>query len=93
MYHNVEVGVRELRNNLRRWLAEVKKGKEIVVTERGKPIARIVSARGRRTLEQLVAEGLVTPAKEPKRPIVGPGVKTKGSVTELLLRMKRERPY
>lgn len=89
----MDVGVRELRNNLSKWLAEVKKGREIVVTERGRPIARIVGARDRRTLDDLVAEGLITPAKEPKRTIAGPGVKTKGSVTELLLRMKRERPH
>jgi len=38
-----EVNVTELRQNLPAYLAEVKKGKEIEVTSRGKVIARIVA--------------------------------------------------
>ncbi|NLT04740.1 MAG: type II toxin-antitoxin system prevent-host-death family antitoxin [Solirubrobacterales bacterium] len=35
------VGVRDLRQNLSRFLAEVKEGKSLVVTERGREIARL----------------------------------------------------
>jgi prevent-host-death family protein len=35
------VGVRELRQNLSKYLAEVKEGESFVVTERGKEVARI----------------------------------------------------
>ncbi len=38
-----EVNVTELRQNLPAYLAEVKKGREIEVTSRGKVIARIVA--------------------------------------------------
>ena len=38
-----EVNVTELRQNLPAYLAEVKKGKEIEVTSRGRVIARIVA--------------------------------------------------
>ena len=38
------VNVTELRQNLPAYLAEVRKGKEIEVTSRGKVIARIVAA-------------------------------------------------
>ena len=38
-----KVNVTELRQNLPSYLAEVKKGKEIEVTSRGKVIARIVA--------------------------------------------------
>ena len=44
-------GVREARQNLSALLDEVKQGREIVITERGKPVARLVPAgpiRGRR---------------------------------------------
>jgi prevent-host-death family protein len=88
----MEVGIRELRNNLARWLARAKKGEEIVVTERGKPIARLGPLRDR-TMEELVAAGVVTPAKRPKTKITEPGVKAKGSVTEILRRMRDEDPY
>jgi len=35
------VGVRELRQNLSRYLAEVKEGESFVVTERGREVARL----------------------------------------------------
>lgn len=37
----IEVGVRELRNSLSRYLHKVREGETIVVTDRGKPVARI----------------------------------------------------
>ncbi len=36
-----QVGVRELRQNLSRYLAEVKQGESFVVTERGREVARL----------------------------------------------------
>ncbi|NIM93347.1 MAG: type II toxin-antitoxin system prevent-host-death family antitoxin [Anaerolineales bacterium] len=38
----LQVGIRELRNHLSRYLREIKKGRSIVITERGKPIGRII---------------------------------------------------
>ena len=43
-------GVREARQNLSALLDEVRKGREVVITERGRPVARLVPpgpARGR----------------------------------------------
>jgi prevent-host-death family protein len=37
-----QVGVRELKNHLARYLRSVRKGRSIIVTKRGKPIARLV---------------------------------------------------
>ncbi|TMQ26821.1 MAG: type II toxin-antitoxin system prevent-host-death family antitoxin [Candidatus Rokuibacteriota bacterium] len=37
-------GVREARQNLSALLDEVKKGREVVITERGRPVARLVPA-------------------------------------------------
>ena len=45
-----EAGVREARQNLSVLLDEVRKGREIVITEHGRPVARLVPAhrsRGR----------------------------------------------
>lgn len=36
------VGVRELRQNLSKYLARVKDGEELVVTERGEEVARLI---------------------------------------------------
>ncbi len=42
MTHMLEVGVRELRQNLSRHLARVKAGASLVVTERGRQVALLV---------------------------------------------------
>ncbi len=39
------VGSRELKNRLGRYLGLVRKGETIIVTDRGKPVARIVAPR------------------------------------------------
>jgi prevent-host-death family protein len=72
----MEVGIRELRADLSRWLKEVRGGEEIVVTDRGKAVARIVPMNGERKIDRLIREGRVTPAanKGPRtkaRPIEG----------------------
>jgi prevent-host-death family protein len=36
-----KIGVRELRQNLSRYLAEVKEGESFIVTERGREVARL----------------------------------------------------
>jgi prevent-host-death family protein len=58
--HSREVGVRELRNNLSRFLDDVRGGSELIVTERGRPVARIVGTAGEAWLDQLVTAGIVT---------------------------------
>lgn len=60
----INAGIREVKNNLSRFLARVKDGEEVVITERGSPIARIVKEEHgdrsvRAALSPLVREGLV----------------------------------
>jgi prevent-host-death family protein len=38
-------GIREARQNLTALLDEVKKGREVVITDRGKPVARLLPPR------------------------------------------------
>ena len=67
------VGIRELKNRLTRYLRQTKQGEEIVVTERGKPIALLTpikSAKRATSLEarlaKLAAQGRVTlPTRKP----------------------------
>jgi prevent-host-death family protein len=52
-----KVGVRELRQNLSRYLAEVKEGQSFVVTERGREVARLSpSGPADSPIARLVAE-------------------------------------
>ena len=55
----VEVGVRELRENLSDWLDRAAAGEEILVTERGKPKAMLSAAEN--AYERMVREGRITP--------------------------------
>lgn len=84
----MEVGVRELRNNLSRYLDRVRNGEEVVVTDRGRAIARVLPVGTERALDRLIAEGVVTPAPRPKRP-AGRPMKAKGAVSDLVADQRR----
>ena len=85
-----EVGVRELRDHLSAWLEAVASGREITVTERGKPIARIVPVTGRSKLDQLIADGLVVAASRPAEPAdVRPAIPVEGSVSDIVIEQRR----
>jgi prevent-host-death family protein len=78
-----EVGVRDLHDRLSEHLDRVERGSEIVVTRRGKPIARLSAIDGTDPLDDLVRRGLVQPpqvARRSRRPRVRP----KGSVSSLV---------
>jgi prevent-host-death family protein len=84
----MEVGVRELRDNLSRYLEQVKDGGELVVTEHGRAIARLLPMEGESVIDRLIAEGLVTPAKHHDRTLPPP-LKTKGTVSDLVADQRR----
>lgn len=72
------VGVRELKNQLSRYLKRVQSGEEIIVTEHGRSVARIVPAQVshlKRALEPLLREGVVRwrggkPRGASRRPVI-----------------------
>jgi prevent-host-death family protein len=84
----MEVGVRELRNHLSRYLDRVRDGDELVVTDRGHAIARVVPVGSVRVLDQLIAEGVVTPARQ-KRGRVPKPITTKSTVSDLVSEQRR----
>lgn len=84
----MEIGVRELRDNLSRYLVRVREGEQLIVTDRGRAIARVLPMDGERALDRLVAEGLVIPARQPKRP-AGTPVRGKGTVSDLVEQQRR----
>ncbi|HUG48969.1 MAG TPA: type II toxin-antitoxin system prevent-host-death family antitoxin [Candidatus Limnocylindria bacterium] len=59
------VGVRELRQNLSVYLRRVKGGESLDVTERGRPVARLVPVKRAPLWDQMVADGRITPARTP----------------------------
>lgn len=86
----MEVGVRQLRDELRAWLNVVADGGEVTITERGRPIARLVAVTQPTQLDKLIADGVVTPAKRPRRPSKSyPRVRASGSVSEFVAEQRR----
>lgn len=64
----VEVGIRELKNNLSRYLSQVSStGDEVIITDRGRPVARISPIGTERTLDRLISLGIITPASVTKK--------------------------
>lgn len=60
-----QVGVRELRDHFSEYVGRASAGAEVVITEHGRPIARLVPLAGRSRLDELIDAGIVTPAAEP----------------------------
>lgn len=78
-----EVGVRELHDRLSEYLEQVEKGSEVVVTRRGKRIARLSALNPDGPLEDLARRGLVR-MPEKSRSSRQAGVKGTGSVSDLI---------
>lgn len=55
-----EVGIRELKNELSKYIDRVRGGEEVIVTDRGRPVARLSSLdRSADHLADMIAAGLV----------------------------------
>ena len=90
-------GVAELKAHLSRYLAQVKSGQEVVVTERGRPVAKlvplsaVVDRDSRR--ERLIREGVLLPGRGRLRPaLLRPpkGPRLGDAVLQALLEERRE---
>jgi prevent-host-death family protein len=56
------VGIRELKQNAGAVIRRVEGGEVVEVTDRGRPVARIVPLHSRTILDRLIVEGRATPA-------------------------------
>lgn len=77
----VEVGVRELRENLASWLDRAAAGEVILITERGRPKARLSPAED--VLDRLEREGKIRRPTGPRSPLQPP-IRMEGSIMPYL---------
>ncbi len=89
------VGVRELRQNLSVYLARVKAGETLEVTEHGQPVAQIGPrpVKPISIIDQMIADGRIAPATFDHRKIPPPSPNLDPSgrtLTEILLEMRDE---
>ena len=88
----VRVGVRELRNNLSRYLDRVRDGAEVVVTAHGQEVARMIpidDSRHACVLDELIAEGLASPARRADRSLGGALIPASSPVSPLVAQQRR----
>lgn len=93
------VGTAELKNHLSHYLRQVRKGAEIVVTDRNEPIARLVPVppkpanNNEAIMQRLVERGTAHPgplAGKPLKPHKKIRLKNGESASELFIRWKDE---
>lgn len=80
--------MRDLHDRLSEHLERVQEGSEIVVTRRGRPIARVSAIDADDPLDELVRQGLVTVPKVSRGP-ARPRVKATGAVSDLVADQRR----
>lgn len=82
--------MRELKNHLSRYLRRVQEGEDVIVTERGKPIARLSSIdHPSDRLAALIASGAVRPPRRPTRQRPAQRIKAAQSVSDLVVEQRR----
>ena len=64
----MDVTITDLRANLSLWLDEARSGHEIVITDRGVPVARLLGLTTTATLERLTTEGVISRPRSTQRP-------------------------
>ncbi|MFY9933836.1 MAG: type II toxin-antitoxin system prevent-host-death family antitoxin [Streptosporangiaceae bacterium] len=64
----MDVAVSELRAHLSDYLEQARDGDEIVITDRGVPIARLLGLAATATLERLASDGIIARAAAAPRP-------------------------
>lgn len=64
----MDVAVSDLRAHLSEWLQRARDGQQVVVTDRGVPVARLLGIDATDLLERLTANGVISPPKRATRP-------------------------
>ena len=81
----VDVAISTLRAELSSWIERARAGEEIVVTDRGIPVARLVAVESASLIEQLTQRGVLSRPSGP-RPVARDAVRARasGSVSDLV---------
>jgi prevent-host-death family protein len=86
----VDVSVSALRAELRQWIEAARAGEDVVITERGIPVARLSGIAAADLLTRLERDGLLTTSSEARPPArSGDRTAAKGGVSDLVRRLRR----
>ena len=82
----MRVGIRELRDRLKHYVATARSGEDVIITDRGQAIARLVALHEERPIDRLVRAGLATPPRRPKGDIDWAPLPSEESVSDFIER-------
>jgi prevent-host-death family protein len=87
----VDVAVSALRAHLSDWLERARSGEEVVITDRGVPVARLIGVDTTSILEELTERGVIDRPARTQRPKASGRrrARTQSSVTELVSEQRR----
>lgn len=86
----IELGVRELKNRLSHYLGRVESGDEVIVTVRGRAVARLTPIdRSDQRLDALVADGIVSRPADRGRRRPTDRIRPRGPVSDLVADQRR----
>ncbi len=82
----MDVAISTLRAELSSWLERARAGEEIVVTDRGTPVARLLAIDTAPLLDQLVERGVLSKPRRAERPAArrADRVRASGPVADLV---------
>lgn len=82
--------MRDLKNNLSRYLKRVQEGGEVIVTDHGRPVARLAALdHPTDKLAELIASGAVRPAERSTRQPPKRRIQPRGPVSDLVADQRR----
>lgn len=64
----MEIGIAAFRADLKRWIEEVRTGEEVIITDRGVAVARLMGVDATPILEQLERDGVLQLPRSTVRP-------------------------
>lgn len=86
-----QVGIRDLKQNASAVVRRVAAGETMEITDRGRPVARIVPLRFGSTADQLIAEGrMTTPVRRPVEYAPLPPVPGHPLLSQALAELRRD---
>ena len=82
----VDVAISTFRAELSRWIERARAGEEVVVTDRGLPVVRVVPVDSAPLLDTLVKRGVLSRPQRADRPAAGGAerVRARGPVADLV---------
>jgi prevent-host-death family protein len=67
----MDVAVTDLRAHLSDWLERARQGTEVIITDRGLPVARLLGLDTTTAIERLTADGVIARPQRSVRPAAG----------------------